>query len=128
MYIKYMFDYPFGRHAIGKLVNAYAHDIILDTYSMAGVFACGAVVAILINTIIKSIKILLNKKIKGKLKKLILNIIIAMFVAFATEPILIGDPWLFASFCVMYGSITRLTESDFPDDSRSLRRSAYSCQ
>ena len=110
MYIKYMLDYPFGKDELLRLVGAYAHDIILDTYSMAGIFACGAVVAMLIDTVITCIKIMKNKTIDKRLKSIILNVIISVFVAFLTEPILLGAPWLFASFCVLYGAMKRLPE------------------
>lgn len=111
MYIKYMLDYPFGRNELGRLVGDYAHDIILDTYSMAGIFACGAVIVMLTDAIIQCVKILRDKEIDRKLKSMILNVMVSIFVAFASEPILFGAPWLFASFCVIYGSIKRLTES-----------------
>jgi len=114
MYLKHLIDYPFGKEELRKAIGGYyAHDIILDTYSLAGVFASCSVIIMLVDTIIKCVKICHCKLLSKNLKSVVLNVIFSVFLAFAMEPILQGAPWLFASFCVLYGTITRLSEVQY---------------
>ena len=109
LYINNMLSYPFGGDELRQTVgNYYAHDIILDTYSEAGVFAAFAVIIMIINTIRRCIKIHSILNLSTLTKRIIYNISFAIFSIFMLEPILEGMPWLFMCFCVIYGAITRL--------------------
>ena len=121
VYIRYMLSYPFGGAKLLKVVGTYAHDIFLDTYSDAGIFALLAVAAMIVSTIIKTVKTTTSKLIGRRTKILILNVVCLTLAVFMLEPILQGMPWLFASFCAISGSITKLAEFTTPPDIRKSR-------
>lgn len=111
MYIQHMLQYPFGgnelRNAIG---GAYAHDVLLDTYSIAGIFAAGAVLAMILISIKRSTSLLFHHIFHRDLAVLISNVLISVFFVFSLEPILEGMPWLFMSFCIICGTMARLSK------------------
>ena len=111
MYLQNMLSYPLGGKELYKAVGKhYAHDIYLDTYSDSGALAFVAVLIMMGYYIVRSVRLCVRPGIDGNTKKMLVNILIVFLIIFGTEPILDGTPWLFASFCVLYGSIARLTE------------------
>ena len=111
LYLQKMIWHPFGGNDLHRAVgNHYAHDLLLDTYSDSSVFAFSAILFMLINCIVKTVRIYRNKETDSWAKKLLVNVIITFCMMFFMEPIFDGMPWLFASFCVIYGAIIRIEE------------------
>lgn len=88
----------------------FAHDILLDTYDEAGIFALVSILFVLIDMIKKCFVICKSKKILASTKILLSCVIIVVMSQFMVEPILIGAAWLLADYCVLYGAYTRLVE------------------
>lgn len=102
--------YLWGGLHILEIVGHHAHDILLDTYDEAGIFALLAILMILIDNAVKTVRICRSPKILQKYKNLVLCMLVVTMLEFMVEPILAGMPWLLASFCVMYGAVSRLAE------------------
>lgn len=107
-FLKYLLDYPFGGGNIKEIVGHFAHDIFLDTYDEASIFAFLFMLIFIISTIVEFIKVMKSKNISYKTKSLILCLYIALYLEFMVEPIMIGMQWMFASFCVVHGAVVRL--------------------
>ncbi len=107
-FLERMWEYPFGGLHIRTALNEYAHDILLDTYDEAGIFALGAVICILVDAVVKLVRICRNSQISKDLRTMLLCVITVIFLEFMVEPILEGLPWLLAVFCVIYGAMGRL--------------------
>ena len=88
--------------------TGYAHDIYLDTYDQASVFAFLGIVIYMINALIHFLKFIKNKKLPFTLRQTVFCIYIAIFLEFMIEPILVGMPWMFASFCLIDGYVSRI--------------------
>lgn len=86
----------------------YAHDIILDTYDEAGIFALVAIPGYLILTATRLIKCVKNKTLPFVFKNTILCVYIIVYLEFMVEPILQGMPWFFATFCLIDGYVCRI--------------------
>lgn len=111
LYLKNMFFYLFGGNELRRAVgNHYAHDLLLDLYSDSGFFAFVAVLFMLGFCLIKTFKLFRDPQTGSIFKRILVNVIITFFTMFAMEPILDGMPWMFASFCIIFGSITRIME------------------
>ena len=113
LFLENMLWYPLGGNELHKAVgNHYAHDIFLDTYSDSGIFAFFAIVTMVGYYIVRTIRTYRYKQTSLRFKKLLMNTMIVIVIVFCMEPTLDATPWLFASFCVFYGSLARLTEFD----------------
>ncbi len=111
LYLKNMIFYPFGGNELHNAVGRhYAHDLLLDTYSDSGVFSFVALVIMLIMCVLRTKMIYKSSLLNTLYKDVLFNSIVVFFVIFAVEPIFDGMPWLFASFCVIYGAIAKATE------------------
>lgn len=86
----------------------YAHDIFLDTYDEAGIFAFFAIAIYILATLRRMVKCVSNKNLPFEFRQIILCIYIILYVQFMLEPIIQGMPWLLASFCVIDGSVSRI--------------------
>lgn len=109
-YLKYMGDYLFGGGHIRENVG-YAHDVILDTYDEAGVFAMLAVVCMLCSDIYKCVHLYRCSKVSANTKIMVGTVFVIMLCQMMMEPILLGVQWLMASYCVISGSLGNLYES-----------------
>lgn len=109
LYLEHMWGYPFGGLNIRSTWGVYAHDVLLDTYDEAGIFALVAVVVFLIDASVKLIKICRNHQISKNLRMVLLCVTTVVFLEFMVEPILEGLPWLLANFCLIYGTMGRLS-------------------
>lgn len=107
-YLKFLFVFPWGGNKIHEAVGTYAHDLYLDTYDEAGVFAFIFVVIIAVGSIMKLFRVLKIKSISFETKQLLLCLYIVMHLEFFIEPILAGVPWFFALFCIVYGTVSYL--------------------
>ena len=108
LFLKNMIYYPLGGNELHRAAgNHYAHDLLLDTYSDSSIFAFGALVIMLAYYLVRTIRIY-KQTDNIMFKNVILNSMIVFFIIFAMEPIFDGMPWLFASYCIVYGSIARI--------------------
>ena len=89
----------------------YAHDIFLDTYDEAGIFALIAMLLFIGSAVVRLVSCLQNRLFKFETQQLILAMYFAMLVQFMIEPILQGLAWLFMLFCFIHGMVTRLDKT-----------------
>jgi len=102
-YLVHMLDYPFGGGELHTFVGGYAHGLLLDVYSDAGVFAYIILITVLIISFRNVILILKNKQVEQYFKLLALSIHVVLLLEFMIEPILAGMPWMFCDFCFFSG-------------------------
>ena len=104
-YVKLLLDYPFGGGKIHSAAGGYAHDLYLDTYDEAGVFAFLAVVIFIVQSLIVTVRLLKMKTVSPNLKLLALCVLLCLHMEFGVEPILAGLDWMIAFYCAIYGAI-----------------------
>lgn len=120
-YLKYLAVYLFGGGKINNAVGGYAHDLYLDTYDEAGVFAFVFIAVVSVSSILKLLKVLKNKEIRFETKQILLCLYTALHLEFWIEPILAGMPWLLAAFCVIHGMVCNLSESTTKNETEVSR-------
>ncbi len=120
-YISKMLSYPFGGNHIFAEVGTYAHDLLLDTYDRSGVFTFLAVLIYIISSIANMVKILKSTNSSFFIKQLVLCTYIVLYMEFLVEPILIGMPWLFATFCFIDGAVSKLITEMSRAEKKTLR-------
>ncbi len=103
-YLNNFADHLFGGANMRK-VRGYAHDLYLDTYDEAGIFAFIAVVAYILMTVWRLIQCVKDKSLPFAFRQIVLCVYVAMYIEFMIEPILQGMPWLFAAFCLIDGYV-----------------------
>lgn len=108
-YIEQMNKYLWGGKNIHAQIGS-AHDILLDTYDEAGIFALLTIVVILVDMLKKCFNICRSPHISDSLKIMTACVISVIMLEFMIEPILAGMAWLLASYCVLYGAYSRLNE------------------
>lgn len=106
-HIKHMLEHLWGGAHLREEYG-YAHDIFLDTYDEAGIFAFIAVVVYMLNTLSHLIKCIRDKSLSFEFRQIVLCIYVGIYMEFMIEPILQGMPWLFALFCLIDGYVARL--------------------
>lgn len=104
-YIRNMGESLFGGGHIKSKLRTYAHDLYLDSYDEAGIFALISIVVFILVSAKKLIRCLKNRKIPFFTRQLLLCVSAVCYLEFFIEPIMRGMPWLFASFCLMQGAI-----------------------
>ena len=109
-YLKYILIYPFGGGKIYNEVGRYAHDLLLDLYSDAGIIAAIIILVILLISLKNTFKVFKNKNISTDMKMLVFCIYIVIYIQFFLEPIMAGMPWLLALFLFYNGMISRRLE------------------
>jgi hypothetical protein len=109
-YLKYILIYPFGGGKIYNEVGRYAHDLLLDLYSDAGIIAAIIILVILIISLKNIFKVFKNKNISTDMKMLVFCVYIVIYIQFFLEPIMAGMPWLLALFLFYNGMISRRLE------------------
>ncbi|MBQ9963881.1 MAG: hypothetical protein IJP14_02040, partial [Clostridia bacterium] len=122
-YLLNMWQYPFGgKHLLGQF--GYAHDIYFDTYDEAGIFGFLAVVAFMANSVGHFLKCVKDPSLPFAFRQMVLCIYVAIYIIFFLEPVLQGMPWLFTSFCVIDGCISRMLTLHRPTPKRQMRCTA----
>lgn len=96
-----------GRH-IYNMGIGYAHDLYLDTYDEAGIFALIAVIAFSLKAIFSAVRCIINKRLELSTRLILLSLYVTMMIIFFIEPILNGMMWLFAMFCFIHGFFIQL--------------------
>ena len=107
-FIKRMLDHPWGGGNIRAEYGHSAHDLYLDTYDEAGVFALCSVVAYIVGSLSRLRKCIKNKKFSIEFRVLMLCTYLICNIMFWMEPIIRGIPWLFAAYCFVDGAVTHL--------------------
>lgn len=110
-YLSLMPEHLWGGNHIREATGNYAHDVFLDTYNEAGIFAFMAVIAIVWDSASKLIRLLRNPAHPTATKLTFLSIYVAVFIEFCFEPIIAGEPWLLMYFCFIHGLVTSLVLS-----------------
>lgn len=95
-----------GAHS--REVRGYAHDIYLDTYDEAGIFAFIAVVVYVLITVWRLIQCIKDKSLPFEFRQIVLCMYVIVYIEFMIEPILQGMPWLFAAFCLIDGYVASI--------------------
>lgn len=106
-YLKNMFAHPFGGANMREQMG-YAHDIYLDTYDEAGIFAFAAILIYIVASLIRMIKCVKDKTLPFQFRQVVFCVYLLLYIEFMVEPILQGMPWLFASFCLIDGYVARI--------------------
>ena len=106
-FIANAYRFPLGGAHI-RNEKGYAHDILLDTYDEAGIFALIAIAAYLVSALIRLFKCITNKALPFEFRQIVLCVYAVVYIEFFIEPILQGMPWLFASFCLIDGYVGRV--------------------
>ena len=86
----------------------YAHDLYLDTYDDAGIFAFVGVVAYIVMTLVRFFRCITAKNLPFAFRQVVFCIYLVVYIQFMLEPILQGCAWLFAAFCLLDGYVARL--------------------
>ena len=102
-YISNMFMYPFGGGKLHDFIGGHAHDILLDTYSDAGMFAFLVLLGFFAVSLKNAFNIIRNKRLEYNLRILVLCMFVVLILEFSIEPILAGMPWMFCAFCFYCG-------------------------
>ncbi|HPF54935.1 MAG TPA: hypothetical protein PLV03_00205 [Clostridiales bacterium] len=105
-FLSKLFDYPFGGAHIRHEVGSYAHDLYLDTYDEAGFIAFFAVISYMLISLKHLWRCLKDRSINFSLRQLIFCTYTVLYAEFLIEPILLGMPWIFASFCLIDGALS----------------------
>lgn len=106
-YLKNMDKSLFGGGHI-RSEFGHAHDLFLDTYDEAGIFAFFAIVGYILISLSHFIKALRDKTLPFEFRQMVLCIYVVVYIQFCIEPILLGVPWLFAYFCLIDGYVYRI--------------------
>ncbi len=106
-FLKNMLSYPWGGMHMREEMG-YAHDIFLDTYDEAGIFALLAMVIYILISISHLFKCVFDKTLSFGFRQVVLCVYSICYIEFMVEPILQGMPWLFASFCLIDGYVSRI--------------------
>ncbi len=102
-YFEHFSEGIWGGAHIYSLTGRYAHDLFLDTYDEAGIFALLAVICFMTRSAYVLLKMLKNRNCSFAIRLLMLCLYVALYAEFCVEPILQGVPWLFALFCFIHG-------------------------
>ena len=102
-YISNMFMYPFGGGKLHDFTGGYAHDLLLDTYSDAGMFAFLILLVFFVLSLKNAVNIIRNKQMIYDFRMLVLCMYVVLILEFSIEPILAGMPWMFCAFCFYCG-------------------------
>ena len=107
-YLKNMGEALWGGGNIRRITGSYSHDIILDTYDEAGLFALISVMILICSDIYKCRRVYNSGIIDLNTKVLFVPVFSILMIQFMLEPILTGTQWLMACYCVVSGSLGSL--------------------
>lgn len=86
----------------------YAHDVFLDTYDEAGIFALVTIAGYLLLSAKRFVACIKDKTLPFAFKNTVLCVYTIVYLEFMIEPVLIGTQWLFCIFCIMDGYVGRI--------------------
>ena len=105
LYLGKFFEHPFGGSHIYRETGRYAHDLLLDTYDEAGIFALLAIAAFVFKSAANLWAVLRSSTCSFAFQQMVLCTYGALYIQFAVEPVLAGVPWLLALFCFIEGMV-----------------------
>lgn len=97
-----LFKYPMGNMPYPH----YAHNLWVDVAKETGIIPLIMYSLFSILSLKTVIYIFMSKKIEKDLKIFIVSLTVAYYIAFFTEPIMIGAPYIFANYCFLIGFLT----------------------
>lgn len=103
-YITHFWNYLWG----GKHMNAqvgFAHDLLLDCYDEAGIFATIPLLIIVFTSVKSIVRLVQAKCFSVQNRILLLSFYFCVYIQFFMEPILASTRWLFAGFCLVNGCV-----------------------
>lgn len=106
-FLKNMLSYPWGGMHMREEMG-YAHDIFLDTYDEAGIFALLGMVIYILISVYHMFKCISDDTLSFGFRQIVLCVYVICYIEFMVEPILQGMPWFFASFCLIDGYVSRI--------------------
>lgn len=106
-YLENMLSYPLGGMHMREL-KGHAHDIFLDTYDEAGIFALIGMIGYILISVSHLLKCLSDNTLSFGFRQIVLCVYVICYMEFMIEPILQGMPWFFASFCLIDGYVSRI--------------------
>lgn len=106
LYLGKFFEHPLGGSHIYHETGRYAHDLLLDTYDEAGIFALLAIAAFVVKSAANLWAVLRSSTCSFAFQQMVLCTYGACYIQFAVEPVLAGVPWLLALFCFIDGMVT----------------------
>jgi hypothetical protein len=107
LYIRNLFLYPWGGNKLHYLAGGFAHGLILDAYSEAGIITVAFLIVFLLMSIVRTIKFVLAVGVGHNVKLIVISINIVMIICFFLEPIFQGMPWIFSAYCFIQGIIVK---------------------
>ena len=111
-YIEHFFDRMLGGGHIRREFGHSAHDLYLDVYDEAGIFALISIVFYILYSIGRAIKCIRSNNISFETRLLILCIYLIVNIQFWLEPITRGIPWLLATYCLIDGAVNSLLSKE----------------
>lgn len=114
-FLRYLLMYPFGGGNIRNIVGGYAHDLYLDTYDEAGVFAFFSIVVMIVQSLFVGYRFLRSPRFSHNIKLVVLCAFLCFHLYFFAEPIMAGADWLLMFYCFFYGALTFIMESPTED-------------
>lgn len=121
LYLQHLPYNMWGGSRIREIVGGYAHDIFLDTFDEAGLFAFLAICIVVVIAISRFVRIIRNKNISFLTKQIIACIYLVCFIEFCVEPVLCGLQWFFVVFCIFDGMVSTILDRS-TKYTRSLRK------
>ena len=107
-YIEHFLDSMLGGGHIRASFGHSAHDLYLDTYDEAGIFALVSVGAYILMSLNRVWRCIRSTKISFETRLLVLSVYSVVNVQFWLEPIMRGIPWLLATYCLIDGAVNKL--------------------
>lgn len=107
-YIEHFWESMFGGEKLRAVYGHHAHDLYLDTYDEAGIFALIFIVFYIVKSFGRAIRCARNKNLTFEIRLLILCVYVVVNVQFWLEPIIRGVPWLLATYALIDGAVARL--------------------
>lgn len=105
IYLQNMWGHFWGGGHIHEIADGYAHDIFLDTYDQAGIFALISMIIYIITSFKNFWRCVMNRSLDFKFRQFVLCIYFICYVQFMIEPVLQAMQWLFAIFCFLDGML-----------------------
>ncbi len=107
-YIKHMADHPLGGGKTRAQLGHSAHDLYLDLYDEAGIFAFLGVVIYILASLRRWFRFAKFKELSFETRLLVSCVYLAINIQFWLEPITRGMPWLLAYYCLTDGLVSSL--------------------
>ena len=111
-YIEHFFDSMLGGGHIRREFGHSAHDLFLDVYDEAGIFALISIAIYILYSIGRAIKCIRSNNISFETRLLILCVYLIVNIQFWLEPITRGIPWLLATYCLIDGAVNSLLSKE----------------